>query len=56
VFDPKRVVDEARYKDPHRYPAGIKYVLVNGELVVDSREHTGTLSGKVLRTLNSKRQ
>jgi N-acyl-D-amino-acid deacylase len=56
VFDPKRVVDEARYEDPHRYPAGIKYVLVSGELVVDRGEHTGTLSGKVLRTLNSKRQ
>jgi len=56
VFDPKRVVDEATYEDPHRYPEGIEYVLVNGEIVVGIREHTGALPGKVLRPSNRKIQ
>jgi N-acyl-D-amino-acid deacylase len=34
---------------PHRYPQGIDYVFVNGELVVDGEQHTGALPGQVLR-------
>jgi len=56
VFDPMRVVDEATYEDPHRYPKGIECVLVNGEVVVDRGKHTGTLPGKVLRIPNKKRR
>jgi len=54
VFDPSRVVDEATYEDPHRYPEGIDYVLVNGNMVVDKGKHTGTLPGKVLRLSSRK--
>jgi N-acyl-D-amino-acid deacylase len=56
VFDPKRVTDEAIFKDPHQYPKGIKYVFVNGEVVLGKEEHTGALCGKVLRIPNSKSQ
>ena len=49
VFNPKTVMDEATYEDPLRYPEGIEYVLVNGEIVIDEREHTGALPGRVLR-------
>jgi N-acyl-D-aspartate/D-glutamate deacylase len=35
VFDPATVKDEATFADPHRYPTGIPYVVVNGALVVD---------------------
>ncbi len=49
VFDPLRVRDEATFQDPHRYPAGIPYVLVNGTLVVEKESHTGRRPGKVLR-------
>ncbi len=49
VFNPKTVMDKATYEDPHRYPEGIEYVLVNGEIVVDKGEHSGALPGKVLR-------
>ncbi len=54
AFDPKRVVDKATYEDPHRYPDGIEYVLVNGKIVVDKGEHTGALPGKVLRISEEK--
>jgi N-acyl-D-amino-acid deacylase len=34
---------------PHQYPEGIRYVFVNGVLVVRGDEHSGALAGKVLR-------
>jgi len=48
AFDPVRVVDRATYEDPHRYAAGVEHVLVNGRVVVEGGEHTGTLPGRVL--------
>jgi len=43
------VKDEATFVDPHRYPAGIRDVLVNGRLVVESGAHTGARPGRGLR-------
>jgi N-acyl-D-amino-acid deacylase len=48
LFDAGTVVDKATFADPHQYPAGIPYVIVNGEVVVDGGEHTGALPGQVL--------
>ena len=49
VFDPKTVADRATYENPHRYPVGIPYVIVNGQVVIDAEKHTGALPGQVLR-------
>ncbi|MBS7637312.1 D-aminoacylase [Candidatus Bathyarchaeota archaeon] len=49
IFDPATVIDTATYEDPLRYPRGIRYVLVNGEVVVEEGKHTGKRPGKVLR-------
>jgi N-acyl-D-aspartate/D-glutamate deacylase len=49
VFDPDTVIDRATYQDPHQYPEGIEYVLVNGEVTVDGGEYTGALAGRTLR-------
>jgi N-acyl-D-aspartate/D-glutamate deacylase len=49
VFDPKQVVDRATYLDPFRYSVGIRYVLVNGQLVLDGGEHTHARPGRALR-------
>lgn len=49
VFDPTTVADTATFTEPHRYPMGIDYVLVNGVLTVEKGEHTGALAGRVLR-------
>lgn len=49
IFDEDRVIDRAAWIDPHQYPVGIEYVLVNGKIVIKSEEHTGSLPGKVLR-------
>jgi len=49
VFDPDTVIDKATFQNPHQYPVGIPYVVVNGQVVVSEGEHTGVLAGRVLR-------
>lgn len=49
VFDLEKVRDTATFSEPHRYPEGIQYVIVNGRPAIDGGEHTGKLAGKVLR-------
>ncbi|MEY2429183.1 MAG: N-acyl-D-amino-acid deacylase [Verrucomicrobiota bacterium] len=49
VFDPDTVQDTSTFKDPHHYPNGIPYVLVNGVLVIKNGEHTGAKAGQALR-------
>jgi N-acyl-D-amino-acid deacylase len=49
IFDKDQVIDNATFTDPHNYPSGIFYVMVNGSLVIENGEHTGKLPGKALR-------
>jgi len=49
IFDPERIADRATWVEPHQYPAGIEYVIVNGQVVIKSEEHTGHLPGRILR-------
>lgn len=43
------LADRATMRDPHRFPEGIKYVIVNGRTVVDEGRHTGLRPGTVIR-------
>jgi N-acyl-D-amino-acid deacylase len=49
IFDFDRIQDNATYENPVATPAGIDYVLVNGQIVVDEGKHTAAKPGKVLR-------
>jgi dihydroorotase/N-acyl-D-amino-acid deacylase len=49
VFDPATVADRATFEEPHQYPVGIGYVLVNGVAVVDGGRFTDARAGHVLR-------
>lgn len=49
VFDPEEIADKATYAKPHQYPDGVKYVIVNGKLVIANGKHTRQLPGKALR-------
>jgi N-acyl-D-aspartate/D-glutamate deacylase len=48
VFDPATVKDESTYAEPHRYPTGIPYVMVNGAVVVDNGRLSAARTGRVL--------
>jgi N-acyl-D-amino-acid deacylase len=49
VFDPEKIADKATYAKPYQYPIGIKYVIVNGKLVIADGKHTRQLPGRALR-------
>jgi N-acyl-D-amino-acid deacylase len=49
IFDIATVADKADYINPHQYPVGIPYVIVNGEVVLDNGKHSNTMPGKVIR-------
>jgi N-acyl-D-aspartate/D-glutamate deacylase len=48
IFDANEIIDKATFEDPHQYAVGMKYVLVNGTLVVKDGKHTGERPGKII--------
>ena len=50
IFNYDTIQDKATYIDPHQYPEGIPFVIVNGEVVIKNGEHTGAMPGKVIRS------
>lgn len=48
IFDKNTIIDKATFENPHQYPLGIKYVIVNGKVVVRDGEHTGLLPGEII--------
>lgn len=48
VFDPAAIRDAATYAEPHRLATGVRYVLVNGTIVIDEGKPTRKRAGKVL--------
>ncbi|MGH8071764.1 MAG: N-acyl-D-amino-acid deacylase family protein [Candidatus Entotheonellia bacterium] len=49
VFDPDTIAERSTFQDPHQYPAGLPYVILNGLVVVDQERYTGTLAGRVVK-------
>jgi N-acyl-D-amino-acid deacylase len=49
LFDEKTVIDRATFQDPKQYPAGIEYVIVNGQIVIEGGTHNGARPGRILR-------
>lgn len=49
VFDPRIIKDRATYADPFKYPAGVEWVVINGQVAVEQGRITGERAGKVLR-------
>ena len=56
IFNPDTITDKATYKNPHQFPEGIPYVIVNGQIAVENSVHTGALPGKVLRGLGYRKK
>jgi dihydroorotase/N-acyl-D-amino-acid deacylase len=49
IFDPETVIDKATFEDPHQYPEGIEYVIINGKMAVKNGNYQDVRSGEVLR-------
>lgn len=48
VFDPKTIIDNATFDQPHQYATGVQYVIVNGTVVLDQGNHTGARPGTIV--------
>ena len=49
VFNPNTIGDRATFENPHQLSVGMRWVLVNGTVVVREGEHTGALPGRIVR-------
>lgn len=49
VFDANTIIDKATFQEPHRYPDGIRHVIVNGSFAVRDGKQTDERPGKVLK-------
>jgi len=49
VFDPATIADRSTFEQPHQLSVGVKYVFVNGTMIVRDGKHTGAKPGRVLK-------
>ena len=49
IFNAATIKDNSKFTDPHHYPTGIIYVLVNGVITINEGEMTNQRAGKLLR-------
>ena len=48
IFDPKTIKDMATFKNPHRYPLGIEWVIVNGRIALNHGKVINHTAGRIL--------
>jgi N-acyl-D-amino-acid deacylase len=49
LFRPDQIIDEATYDEPKREASGIDMVVVNGQIALETGNHSGVGSGQMLR-------
>ncbi|MGQ9619110.1 MAG: N-acyl-D-amino-acid deacylase family protein [Candidatus Aminicenantia bacterium] len=49
IFDLEEIKDNATFQNPHQYPSGINYVIVNGKIVIENGKHTGERPGVLIK-------
>ncbi len=49
VLDPKTFRDKATFDNPHQLATGVRFLFVNGKLVIEDGKYQGVLAGKALR-------
>jgi dihydroorotase/N-acyl-D-amino-acid deacylase len=49
MFNPQTIKDQSTFENPHQYPVGIPYVLINGKVVVDQGVYKDLRAGLVLK-------
>jgi N-acyl-D-aspartate/D-glutamate deacylase len=49
LFDPLTFGDTATYDHPRSFPQGLLATIVNGEVVIDGKTHTGAKPGRFYR-------
>jgi N-acyl-D-aspartate/D-glutamate deacylase len=50
LFDPATVAAKSTFEEPHQYPVGIPYVVVNGQVAFDPAGYHDVRAGRFLRS------
>ena len=50
LFDPANVAAKSTFEEPHQYPVGIPYVVVNGQVAFDETGYHDIRAGRILRS------
>lgn len=56
VFSPQQINDVATFEDPNRLSVGMRFVIVNGQLVVDTGKQTMARPGRPIRGQGYRKQ
>jgi N-acyl-D-amino-acid deacylase len=48
IFDLDEIQDTATFENPHQYPKGIRWVIVNGEVAAEDGAIVGKNGGRIL--------
>lgn len=51
IFDPETIIDKSTFTDPHQYPEGIEYVIINGKIAIYKGKYLAVPAGKVIRKI-----
>ena len=49
ILDLNNIKIRTSISNPHQYCEGVKYLLVNGKLIIDNGEWNGSLAGEVIK-------
>ena len=49
IFDSDEIIDNGTYENPHQFPTGISYVIVNGKIVIEESKFKAIKPGVVLK-------
>jgi N-acyl-D-amino-acid deacylase len=49
IFDPETINERSTFQEPHQYPTGLPYVILNGQVVVNQEWYTRKLAGQVVK-------
>ncbi|MDT0540159.1 D-aminoacylase [Croceitalea sp. P059] len=49
IFNAETVIDKATFDNSHQFAEGMVHVFVNGEQVLQNKQHTGAMPGRVVR-------
>lgn len=49
IFNEQEIKDKATFENPHQFSSGVKFIIVNGQLVLQNGMHLGVRSGVCLK-------
>lgn len=52
IFNAETIQDNSQFTDPHHYPTGVEYVLINGQITIENGVLNNTRAGELLRKTN----